>query len=142
MSPYVNDSNRSSLSEHRHCQESARATTLLSELTVGKLVCCFRRREIMEMNRLPPDYSSAHNIAWAHSWSIHTARRNLPIMGYKRHHVTIKAADNSVVCLTEPCGTLSHHIQYRLNIRRRTCNHTKDLARRGLLLQRLREFLE
>ena len=126
MSPYVNDSNRSSLSEHRHCQESARATTLLSELTVGKLVCYFRRREIMQMNRLPPDYSSAHNIPWAHSWSIHTARRNLPIMGYKRHHVTIKAADNSVVCLTEPRGIFSYHIQYRLNIRRRAGDDTQE----------------
>jgi hypothetical protein len=38
LSPYVNYSNWSSLSEHRHTKKSARATTLSIELTVGKLV--------------------------------------------------------------------------------------------------------
>src|SRR5262245_20720632 len=51
LSSYVDDSHRTSLSDHRHTQESARATTLLIELTVGKLVCYFRR-EITDMNRL------------------------------------------------------------------------------------------
>jgi hypothetical protein len=38
LSPYVNYSNWSSLSEHRHTKKSARATTLSIGLTVGKLV--------------------------------------------------------------------------------------------------------
>src|SRR5437899_568852 len=85
------------------------------ELTVGSLVCYLQK--ITDMNRLPLDYSSAHNTASAESWSIHTTRRNLPIMGYKPNHVAIKAADNSVVCLTQPCSGLCDHIQNRLNIR-------------------------
>jgi hypothetical protein len=61
-------------------------------------------------------------------------------MGYEPNHVTIKAADKSVVCLTQPRGTLGYHVQYGLNIGRRTCDHTKDFACGSLLLQRLTEF--
>src|SRR5215475_6972780 len=102
------------------------------ELPVGKLVCYFQK--ITDMNRLPLDYSSAHNRALVDSWSIHTTRSNLPIMGYKPNHVTIKPADNSVVCLTQPCGTLRNYIQNWLYVRRRACDHTKDLTGGGLLL--------
>src|SRR5439155_25573067 len=93
------------------------------------------------MNRLPLDYSSAHNIASADSWSIHTTRRNLPIMGYKPNHVTIKPADNSVVCLTQPCSTLCNCIQNWLHVRRRAADDAEYLARRRLMLQRLPQFL-
>src|SRR5262245_31365580 len=86
------------------------------------------------MNRLPLDYSSAHNIGSAKSWSIHTTRRNLSIMGHKPYHVTIKAADNSVVCLTQPCGTLGDHVQHRLKIGWRASDDTQDFTRSSLLL--------
>jgi hypothetical protein len=53
----------------------------------------------MNMNRLPIDYSSAHNVASAaHNWIFHPAWRNSPIMGDKPNQVTIKAANNSIVC--------------------------------------------
>ena len=61
-------------------------------------------------------------------------------MGYKPNHVTIKAADKSVVCLTQPRGTLGDYVQHRLNIRRRTGDDPENLARRGLLVQCLAEF--
>src|SRR5215813_14727743 len=103
------------------------------ELTVGKLVCYFQK--ITDMNSLPLDYSSPHNIGSAKSWSIHTTRRNLPIMGYKPNHVTIKPADNSIVCLTQPCSTLRNYIQNWLHVSRRAGNDAQDLTRGGLLLQ-------
>ena len=87
------------------------------------------------MNRLPLNYSSAWNLASAHNWIFHSARRNSSIMGHKPNHVTIKAADNSVVCLTQPCGTLGDHVQYGLNIARRISDDTQDFTRRRLLLQ-------
>ena len=37
---------------------------------------------------------------------------------------------------------LCNHVQHRLNIRRRAGDDAQDFARRGLLLQRLFEFLE
>ena len=37
---------------------------------------------------------------------------------------------------------LGHHIQHRLNIRRRAGDNTQDFTRRCLLLQRFLEFLE
>src|SRR5215831_12458369 len=104
------------------------------QLTVGKLVCYFQK--ITDMNRLPLGYSSAHNIASADTWSIPT-RRDLPIMGDKPNHVTIKAADNSVVCLTQPCRGLCDHIQHRLNIRGRTSDDSQDFTRGSLSFQRL-----
>src|SRR5215831_11527235 len=136
LSPYVNYANWSSLSEHRHTKKSPCATTLSIELTVGKLVFYFCR-EITDMNRLPLDYSSAHNIASArHNWIFHSAWRNSPIMGYKPNQVTIKAADNSIVCLTQPCSTLRNYIQNWLHVSRRAGNDAQDLTRGGLLLQR------
>src|SRR5262245_55828184 len=140
LSPYVNYSNCNSLSEHRHTQESARATTLLIELTLGKLV--YFRHKVMDMNRLPVDYSSAWNRASAHNRICASARWNSPIMGYEPNHITIKAADKSVVCLTQPCGTLRNDIQHRLKIGRRARNHAQDFACGSLLLQRLPKFLE
>src|SRR5215831_15073221 len=140
LSPYVNYSNCNSLSEHRHTQESARATTLLIELTLGKLV--YFRHKVMEMNRLPVDYSSAWNRASAHNRICASARWNSPIMGYEPNHVTIKAADKSVVCLTQPRGILCNHIKHWLNVRWRTGDYTQYFTRSRLLLQRLLEFVE
>ena len=44
--------------------------------------------------------------------------------------------------LAQPRRILCNGIQHRLNIRRRAGDHAQDLTRRGLLLQRLLEFLE
>jgi len=93
------------------------------ELTVGKLGYYFRRREIRDMNRSPLDYSSAHNIASADVWIFHSAWRNWPIMGYKPNHITIKPADNGIVCLTQPCGTLSDGVKHWLEVSWRAGNH-------------------
>src|SRR5262249_40992875 len=93
-------------------------------------------------NRSPVDYSSAWNRASAHNRICASARWNSPIMGYEPNHITIKAADKSVVCLSQPCGVLSYHVQHRLNVSRRACDNAQNLARSGLLLQRLLEFLE
>jgi hypothetical protein len=70
------------------------------ELTAGKLGYYFRRREITYVNRSPLEYSSAYNIASVHAWIFHSAWRNSSIVGYKPNHVTIKPADNGIVCLT------------------------------------------
>ena len=45
-------------------------------------------------------------------------------------------------CVAQPCGILCHHVQHRLNIRRRAGDDAQDFARRRLLLQRFFEFLE
>src|SRR5262249_47453781 len=113
---------------------------LLIELSFGKLV--YFRRKVMDMNRLPVDYSSAWNAASAHKGIWASPRWNSPIMGYEPNHVTINAADKSVVCLTQPRGILCNHLKHRLNIGRRACNNTQNFTRRGLLLQRLFEFLK
>src|SRR5215468_10065694 len=50
--------------------------------------------------------------------------------------------DESVQRLAQARCMLRDRIQHRLNIGRRTCNDAQNLTRRGLLLQRLLEFLE
>ena len=96
------------------------------------------------MNRLPVDNSSAHRRPAAEQLELHTAPAESPIIGpYKRRiDITVDAANNSVVCLTEPRGIFRDHIQHRLNIRRRAGDDAQYLARRRLLLQRFLEFLE
>ena len=51
--------------------------------------------------------------------------------------VTINAVDDSIGCLTQPCGTLSDGVEYRLDIRRRASNYLQNLSGRSLLLQGL-----
>ena len=68
--------------------------------------------------------------------------RRISMARHVRKLVTINAHNHSVICLTQPRGILCHHIQHRLNIRRRTGDDAQDFTRRGLLLQRLLEFLE
>jgi len=63
-------------------------------------------------------------------------------MGYKRHHVTIKAADNSVVCLTEPRGTLSYHIQYRLEYRSASWQSRQEFGSSRFVVPRFLELLK
>ena len=63
-------------------------------------------------------------------------------MGYQSKHVTIDATNQSVICITQPCGILRNSIQHRLNIGRRAGDHAQDFTRRRLLFQRLGEFLE
>ena len=56
--------------------------------------------------------------------------------------VTINAANHGIVCVAQPCGIFCNDIQHRLDVRRRAGDHTQDLTRRRLLLQRFLEFLE
>jgi len=55
-------------------------------------------------------------------------------MGYKPNHVTIKPTDNGIVCLTQPCGTLSDGVKHWLEVSWRAGDYAEDLAGRGLLL--------
>src|SRR4029434_7874553 len=47
---------------------------------------------------------------------------------------------DAIACFTQPGDILCDHIQDRLNIRRRAGDDAENLARRGLLLQRLCEI--
>src|SRR6185503_13374443 len=49
--------------------------------------------------------------------------------------LTIDAIDQSVKCIAQARCVLRHHIQHRLDVRRRAGDHSQNLARRRLLLQ-------
>ena len=51
-------------------------------------------------------------------------------------------SNHSVIALAQPRGVFCDHIQHRLDIRRRAGDDAQDFTRRGLLLQRLLEFLK
>ena len=55
-------------------------------------------------------------------------------------HVAVYPTDLRIDCVTQPRRILGHHIQHRLNIRRRAGDHAQNLARRRLLLQRFGEL--
>ena len=57
-------------------------------------------------------------------------------------HVTVNLHDVSIGCSAKTRGILRDNIQYRLDIRRRAGDDAQNFARRGLLFQRLVEFLE
>jgi hypothetical protein len=61
-------------------------------------------------------------------------------MGNQSNHITIKAANNSVICLAQPRGTFRNSVHYRLQVGRRAANHPQDLARSGLLFLSLSNF--
>ncbi len=64
-----------------------------------------------------------------------------PVMSDTPKDVTINAVDDSIGCLTQPCGTLSDTVKHRLEFSGRAGNHPKDLVGCGLLLQGFAEFL-
>ena len=65
---------------------------------------------------------------------------DLPVMGDRGEYITINTADQGIASVAQPRRVLRDHIQHRLNVRRRTGDHAKDLTRRRLLLQRLGEI--
>jgi hypothetical protein len=54
--------------------------------------------------------------------------------------VTLNAVDDSIGCLTQPCGTLCDCIKNWLEITRRAGDHSQDFARSGLLFLSLSNF--
>ncbi len=61
-------------------------------------------------------------------------------MGGPPKDVAINAVDDSIVCLTQPCGTLSDTVKHRLEISGRAGDHSQDFARSGLLFLSLSNF--
>src|SRR4029450_2042951 len=93
------------------------------------------------------DFPVNHGPAWRSS----PDKRSVQIafsdwQGSMRGHTPIASTDNTVNdgigCFTQPGGILGENIQDRLNIRRRAGDHAQDFTSRGLLLQRLLEFVE
>ena len=56
--------------------------------------------------------------------------------------VPVDAKDQSIACVAKPRSMLRDHVQYRLNICRRTGNDAQDFTRSGLLFQSFLEFLK
>src|SRR5215831_2865717 len=79
--------------------------------------------------RAARDYSRPRN----RHWPVHC-----PLM----NNVSAQTSDYGILSVTKLCCILHDHVQHRLNVRRRACNHTENFTRRGLLLQRLLQFLE
>src|SRR6266511_5441577 len=55
---------------------------------------------------------------------------------------TTNAINQSIVRLAQPRRIFRDHVQHWLNVGRRTGDDAQNFTRRGLLLQRLLEFLE
>jgi len=56
-------------------------------------------------------------------------------MGYEPNDLTIKPADNGIVCLTQPCSTLSDGVKHWLKVSWRAGDYAQNLARSSLLRQ-------
>jgi hypothetical protein len=111
---------------------------LLDLLTFGE----FRfdlRREIMDVNRLPVDNSPSGGPPTTYG-SLHFCNRHWPIVRHALKDISINTPDDSIVCLTQPCGTLSDRVKHWLEISWRAGDYAQDLARCGLLLAGLLQF--
>src|SRR5262245_6277487 len=96
----------------------------------------------MNVDRLSVDNGSSNRQAATQRPIVIRKGWHSPIMRYLLSVVRFHAIDNSVFRITQPRRVLSHDIEHRLDIRGRASDNAQDLARRGLLLQRLLEFLE
>ena len=68
--------------------------------------------------------------------------RNRAIVGAQSEQISVNQADRGIFSGAQPHSAFRHCIQHGLNIRWRTSNHLKNIARRSLLLQCFSEFLE
>ena len=71
------------------------------------------------MNSLPVNDGSAHHPSTTDGDAYAVVPAHHHICATHLKAVTINAHDHSVICLTQPRGILGHHIQHRLDIRRR-----------------------
>ena len=67
---------------------------------------------------------------------LESLRRQI-LIGDEVDPVTVESIHGTEEAVAQPCGTLHNCVEDRLDSRRRAGNHTQDLGRRGLLLQRL-----
>ena len=63
-------------------------------------------------------------------------------MRHRLKNIAVDAKYYSIIGFAQPRGIFPHHVQHRLNIRRRAGDDAQDFTRRSLLLQRFLEFLE
>jgi hypothetical protein len=89
-------------------------------------------RDVMDVNRLTVNNGSAARTS-TNDGSLHFRNWQWPIVRDALKAISLNAKNHSIVCLTQPCGILRHHIQHRLQVRRRVGDHAEDLARGGLL---------
>src|SRR5262245_24867879 len=94
----------------------------------------------MNVNRLAVDDRSAGGSAASERPSA-SRHRHLSIYRYMLNEITVDAINQRIACIAQPCGILRDHIQHRLQVSRRVCDHAEDLARGGLLtIARLKLF--
>jgi hypothetical protein len=62
------------------------------------------------------------------------------VLGNEVKKVAVDARDDRVHALAQPAPTPGDGVEYRLHVGRRPRDDTKDLARRGLLIERLGEL--
>ncbi len=98
----------------------------------------------MDVDRLSVNDCSASNPETADGYSLTesaTKKWDRPVMSNPPKDVTINAVDDSIGCLTKPCGTFCNYIKHGLDIGWRASNYLQNLAGCGLLLQGFSEFL-
>src|SRR5262249_25021334 len=86
----------------------------------------------MDVNRLTVNNGSAAGTS-TDDGSLHFRKWDLALVSDALKAISLNTKNHSIVCLTQPCGILRHHIQHRLQVRRRVCDHAEDLAGAGLL---------
>src|SRR5262249_49604889 len=102
----------------------------------------FRRRgKVVNVNRLRIDDRPAGDRFATKRQTFGYPLEGAEMRG-KAKVLAIDTIDQGIATVTQSRRVLGHRIQHGLTIRRRAANDTEDLTRRGLLLQRLLEFVE
>src|SRR5262249_5719533 len=133
-------SDRNTLSQQWRTKCSSHPRNWLSGLIVGELrqLCC----NVMNVYRLAVDHGSAGGGPPIKRAPPRLPNRPHSIYGHALNHVSIDTMNQSIARITQPRCIFCDYIEHRLDIRRRTGNHAQYFTRRGLLFQRLLEFLE
>src|SRR5262245_21953051 len=101
----------------QRCGQYGTCTRALLEVLVFWELAFDLCGDVMDVNRLTVNYGSAAGTS-TDDGSLHFRNWYWPIVRDALKATSLNAKNHSIVCLTQPCGILRHHIQNRLQVSR------------------------
>src|SRR5262245_6252251 len=143
FSPYIDDPNGYPLPEQRSSQPRSN-TVFNPSPCVWKFALKSFSFHVRNMHNLAVDDSTPRNRAATERLANFSDRspRKRSVFRRSSQTIAVDVINDRVLRFCHLGGIFGDGFQYRLDIRRRTCDDTQNLARGCLLLQRLFEFLE
>src|SRR5262249_43370257 len=126
--------------QQRRHKKSSSTAWVGAPYTVRKLL--YLSQYVYKVDRPALEQGFVAHRAPRHGSPFRVIRWNRSVVRRQDRLIAFEEANSCVVGSAPPCRVLRNRIEHRLNSRWRASDDSQDLARRGLLLQRLLEFLK